>query len=774
MNTDPRKQQEDQNLDTSLRPLNFDEYIGQNKIKKSLKILIEAAKQRGEVTDHLLFYGGSGLGKCINQNSIIFSEQGIIPLGQVGNLKKKGFQKKQMEVYSNPGPQKTSHFYNNGKSRTIKIRTHQGYELEGTSNHPIVVLNRKGEKEFRELKDIKKNDYAAIQRGQNYFGTKIKLPEFNFKIKEMNKYDYGAYKIPNKMTPELARLCGYLIGDGYISSKGSRGAVAFYNNEKEILKDFQKLWFKVFGQKPTIKKWKTKCPVIRVTNLKFRQFLASIDIPFSVAANKKIPSSIKVAPKDIVKEFLSAYFECDGHIRPDCRQIDVSSASKQLIKEIQIILLNFGIVSRIYEDFSKSNKKSYWRLYITGGDVDIFNKEIGFISSRKKYAQKNFKAKVNTNKDLVPYAREKIKKLRRQLITLRKQLDKKGYRESNRKQVSQTEIHKCLKFIKSAINEIQKKAEQVKKISDPGIFWDKIEQIEKGFAHTVDFSIPSNHTFFANGFINHNTTLAHIIAKELNSNIKTTSGPAIEKVGDLASILSNLEEGDILFFDEAHRLNKLIEEVLYPAMEEYKLDIIIGKGPSARTLQLNLPRFTLIAATTRVGLLSSPLRNRFGATYQLNFYSTKDIEQIIQRSSKILGIKTDPLGIKKIAKRARFTPRVANRLLKRTRDYAQIKGQGVITKEIAEQALKMLEIDELGLEQADRNILKVIIEKFNGGPVGLSSIAAAASEEKDAVSDIYEPYLMCTGLLSRTPKGRIATRRAYEHLKIEPPQDRLV
>lgn len=270
------------------------------------------------------------------------------------------------------------------------------------------------------------------------------------------------------------------------------------------------------------------------------------------------------------------------------------------------------------------------------------------------------------------------------------------------------------------------------------------------------------------------TTLAYIIAKELGSNIKVTSGPAIEKVGDLASILTNLQEGDVLFFDEAHRLNKLIEEILYPAMEEYKLDIIIGKGPSARTLQLQLPRFTLIAATTRAGMLSSPLRNRFGATFQLNFYTTEDIEKILQRSSKILQIESHPEGLKKIAQRARFTPRVANRLLKRVRDYAQIKGQGIITEDIAKEALDMLEIDDMGLEQADRNILKVIIEKFEGGPVGLDSIAAATSEEKDAISDIYEPYLMQIGFLARTSKGRITTKQAYKHLGIKGPQNTLI
>jgi len=270
------------------------------------------------------------------------------------------------------------------------------------------------------------------------------------------------------------------------------------------------------------------------------------------------------------------------------------------------------------------------------------------------------------------------------------------------------------------------------------------------------------------------TTLAHIIAKELGTNIKATSGPAIEKVGDLASILTNLQEGDILFFDEAHRLNKLIEEVLYPAMEEFKLDIIIGKGPSARTLELKLPHFTIIAATTRVGMLSSPLRNRFGATFQLNFYDPEDIEKILGRSSKILQIEAEPKGIKMIAQRARFTPRVANRLLKRVRDYAQVKGKGIITEDIAKEALDMLEIDEMGLELADRNILRAIIEKFEGGPVGLDSIAAATSEENDTISDIYEPYLMQIGFLARTSKGRIATKEAYKHLKIKGPQNTLI
>ncbi len=260
------------------------------------------------------------------------------------------------------------------------------------------------------------------------------------------------------------------------------------------------------------------------------------------------------------------------------------------------------------------------------------------------------------------------------------------------------------------------------------------------------------------------TSLAHLIAYETKANIKITSGPAIEKVGDLAAILTNLQDGDILFIDEFHRINKLIEETLYPAMEDYSLDIIIGKGPSARTLRLGLAHFTLIGATTRIGLLSSPLRDRFGITYRLNFYKTEDIQKIIKHSSKILGIKIEQKGIEIIAIRARGIPRIANRLLKRVRDFAEVEGEGIITGQIASQALDALEIDYLGLEPTDRKILEVMIERFHGRPVGLKTLAAATSEEQDTIEDIYEPYLLQIGFLVRTPRGRIATRLAYEHL----------
>jgi Holliday junction DNA helicase RuvB len=261
-------------------------------------------------------------------------------------------------------------------------------------------------------------------------------------------------------------------------------------------------------------------------------------------------------------------------------------------------------------------------------------------------------------------------------------------------------------------------------------------------------------------------------------NVRVTSGPAIERTGDLAAILTNLHAQDILFIDEIHRLSRAVEEILYPAMEEYALDIIIGKGPGARSLRLNLPDFTLIGATTRYALLSPPLRDRFGSVYRLDFYDNEAIESILHRSARILQIEAEGEGLKEIARRARGTPRVANRLLKRVRDYAQVKGDGTATHTIAVEALAKLEVDTIGLDEVDHKLLRTIVEKFNGGPVGLETLAAAISEESDTIMDVYEPYLLQLGFMERTPRGRTATHLAYQHLglpfnKEKPPQSTL-
>jgi Holliday junction DNA helicase RuvB len=275
------------------------------------------------------------------------------------------------------------------------------------------------------------------------------------------------------------------------------------------------------------------------------------------------------------------------------------------------------------------------------------------------------------------------------------------------------------------------------------------------------------------------TTLAHIIASEMGVNIKITSGPAVERTGDLAAILTNLRNQDTLFIDEVHRLNRTVEEMLYPALEDFALDIIIGKGPGAKNLRINLPNFTLIGATTRFALLSPPLRDRFGAVYRLDFYDLTSIEAILKRSARILQIAAEERGLEEIARRARGTPRVANRLLKRVRDYAQVMADGTVTQRVAQEALGKLEIDTIGLDEIDHKLLHTIIDKFNGGPVGLDTIAASISEEADTIMDVYEPYLLQLGFLERTPRGRLATSLAYEHLgrpdnRKKPPQPTLL
>lgn len=266
------------------------------------------------------------------------------------------------------------------------------------------------------------------------------------------------------------------------------------------------------------------------------------------------------------------------------------------------------------------------------------------------------------------------------------------------------------------------------------------------------------------------TTLAHILSHEMGVNLKPTSGPAIERAGDLAAILTNLQAGDILFIDEIHRLGRAVEEVLYPAMEEYALDITIGKGPSARSIRLQLPRFTIVGATTRLALLTAPLRARFGAVHRLNFYGDDAMEDIVRRASGILEVEVDDGGVSEIACRARGTPRVALRLLRRVRDYAQVRANGIITRPVAGAALELLEIDDLGLDDADRRVLATIVQKFDGGPVGLQTIAASISEEPDTIMDVVEPYLLQLGFLDRTPQGRVATPQAYHHLGVEAPE----
>jgi Holliday junction DNA helicase RuvB len=296
------------------------------------------------------------------------------------------------------------------------------------------------------------------------------------------------------------------------------------------------------------------------------------------------------------------------------------------------------------------------------------------------------------------------------------------------------------------------------------------EQMEIFISAARKRSEPLDHTLIFGPPGLGKTTLAHIIAHEMGVGLKTTSGPVLEKAGDLAALMTNLEPGDVLFIDEIHRLSPVVEEVIYPAMEDYQLDIMIGEGPAARSIKLDIPPFTLVGATTRAGLLTSPLRDRFGIVQRLEFYSDEELSSIVSRSAKILGVTTDDRGTQEIACRSRGTPRIANRLLRRVRDYADVKADGVVTSNVADMALNMLNVDAAGFDHMDRRVMLAIIEKFDGGPVGIDSVAAAISEERDTLEDVIEPYLIQQGYLLRTQRGRIVTRRAYEHFGLKEPK----
>jgi Holliday junction DNA helicase RuvB subunit len=591
---------------------------------------------------------------------------------------------------------------------------------------------------------------------------KIKNPAetFDFQFPE-----FAPEKRKIRLDADLAYLLGVLVGDGNVEKGDQSPAFVITCEEKEIQNELRRITKNHFGRTPKACKYGTKA-----TKMRFSQSIGRVAADFGVKAvtarEKEIPSAVLKSPREVVIGFLQGLFDADGYVDKN-GAVEFGSRSEKLVKQVQIVLANFGIIG--HRRTKTVNGEKFWRLSFGGSDAVLFAQKIGFRLSRKNERLAKLKATKRgwSRSEQIPFAADLLAVLLKKSSPVSHAVHKKFDYVTRRKQTPTR--RQILKYISLLPEKIQREPEfqTLAALFDNQIYWDKVADISESKTEVYDFVVPETHSFVANGFFNHNTTLSLICANEMGAELKSTAAPVIEKGGDLAAILTNLNEGDVLFIDEIHRLNPAIEEILYPAMEDFNLDIMIGQGTAARSIKLELPKFTLIGATTRPGLITAPLRGRFGIVFHLDFYSVEDLATIIRRSAEILKVEIDETGAQEIAKRSRGTPRIANRLLRRVRDYAEVDYDGRITEEVAEDALNRMEVDVFGLDEVDRKLLLTIIEKFDGGPVGLGTISASIHEEKDSIEEIIEPYLIQIGFLNRTPRGRMVTRLAYEHFGLD-------
>ncbi len=739
----------------------------------------------------------------------------------------------QVQTFGISGLESTSHIYANGESTTLRIRTRSGFMIEGTPNHPVLVATGAGP-QWKPLSTLTDNDYVAVAKGTNCWGQpkmapwqrarsedrltrtnalvtyhharlsaalnrppsitelrhayaqgESKNPTPEIAAKRLNLPLSDGHAIPPVespwlltetlqleqtilLDPDLSYLLGVLVGDGHFEKGENYPAFVITSGDNDVLMELQQISEKHFGDAPPIRQYGTSAPHVKFSQ-SYGQVMLQLGALAANAAGKVVPHAILQGPRDCAVAFLQGLFDADGMAWPD-GYVEFGSRSEQLVIQVQLLLANLGIIAHRTE--KERIGRPFWNLFIGGTDAELFYEVVGFRLQRKQQRGVALKMRRRgwSRGELVPGANRPLaallEKTRPHSRAVHKKFDhvKRDDRIPTRRQVQA-----YLALLPEQIVEEPEFA-VLMSLLNPQIYWDRVAMISHSVNSTYDFVVPGTHSFVANGLYNHNTTLSHILANEMGGNLKVTAGPAIDKAGDLAAILTNLRKGDILFIDEIHRLGRVVEEILYPAMEDFALDIVVGSGPGARNIRLSLPKFTVVGATTRLALLTSPLRARFGVVERFDFYTVEALKEIVTRGAALLGVVTDAAGAEEIARRSRGTPRVALRLLRRVRDFAEVRAEGHIDKLIAEQALAMLEIDWLGLDDLDHRVLLAIIEKFNGGPVGLETLAASISEEGDTIMDVVEPYLLQLGFLDRTPRGRMATRAAYNHLQLEYPE----
>jgi Holliday junction DNA helicase RuvB len=560
---------------------------------------------------------------------------------------------------------------------------------------------------------------------------------------------------------DLAYLLGLMVGDGHVERGSSYPACVVTCTETEIQAEVARIVGARFGRSVSAKCYGAKAPRMRMSQT-IGHVLLSFGLRAVSASEKSIPWAVMRGPREVAIGFLQGLFDADGSVWPE-GYVEFGTRSRSLVREVQLLLANLGIIARRGRKTAAGS--DFWTLFVGGDDARLFHEVVGFRLGRKRDRGGASSARSGgwSRSDLVPCVNAPLRALfERTGPHSRAEHKLFDHVKRDDRVTTRRRLGRYLDLLPDSVSS-EPEWESIVALADPRIFWDRVDAVDESAAEAFDFVVPGTHSFVANGFFNHNTTLANICANEMNADIKSTSGPVIEKSGDLAAILTNLKEGDVLFIDEIHRLNPAVEEVLYPAMEDFQLDIIIGQGPAARSIKLDLPPFTLVGATTRAGLITAPLRGRFGIRLHLDFYPPDELQVIVLRSAGSLGVEIDEHGALEIARRSRGTPRIANRLLRRVRDIAEIIYDGRVTLEVSRDALDRLEIDTFGLDESDVKLLRTIIDKFDGGPVGLNTLSAAINEEKDAIEEMIEPYLIQIGFLNRTPRGRVVTRAAYEH-----------
>ena len=730
-------------------------------------------------------------------------------------------------VWGVDGPEVATHFYYSGRVPTRKIRTQSGFELEGTPHHPVLVSSPAGPT-WKTLGELTSDDYVAVARGANVWGASksatyrpdaprtrreaserctrrlhaelSRILERTPTTRELRAGWAQIHKTGESPTAQLTAqrlglplldghlvasranlslkspaarnrtravpltgdmgyLLGVLIGDGHVEKGAGAPAFVITCDEAAMQRELGRVSERIFGHAPEVKVYGDK-----TARMSWPKSCGQVCADFGVeavnAAHKRVPAAILQGPRAAAIGFLQGLFDADGHARAD--GIELGLRSKELCREVQLMLANLGVIASLREKTVAD--EPFWILWIGGVNASMFLEKVGFRLARKRNA---FVATENpgwTRSELVPHAGAALRALLDahlpQTRAVHKAFDhvKRGDRVPTR-----TQIEKLINLLPLEAM-LHSAAETLRALCNEGICWERVAAVESSENEAWDFVVPKTHSFVANGLYNHNTTLALIVAEELGRDIALTSGPSLERPGDVMGFLVNAKEGDIIFIDEIHRLPRIVEEFLYSAMEDYIVNFTLDKGMYSKPLPIRLEKFTIIGATTRPAMLTRPLRDRFGLQQHFDFYAEADLVAIVQRSAFILQTEIDIESAGEIARRSRGTPRVANRLLRRVRDYALVRANGNITLDVAREALKLEGIDGLGLDRLDRAVLNIIKDVYEGGPVGIEALAATLNEESDTLVDVVEPYLLKIGFLARTPAGRRITRRAYEYL----------